>query len=246
MQQVNIFSLKDKNIFITGGTGTIGSALVSSFRNSNAHVITTFHHNRAHADLLKSRGCDVYEMNLASKDSINKVVAEVKQTYRAIDVLIHNAACVDDATIIKTSEQMWERVINTNLTGPAYLTKKLLPLLFNAKQAKIFFIASQVGMHGAFGQANYGAAKGGLLALTKSLAKELGKKKILVNAINPAFIMSQMTEHIPQSVLTEKQNESVLGINGDPEELATFVLFLASDAVQRVSGQIFSIDSRVL
>lgn len=111
-------------------------------------------------------------------------------------------------------------------------------------QRKIINVISRVGLRGGFGQANYAAAKGGLIALTKSLALELGKKQILVNAINPGFMKSKMTEAIPEEIFDQNKQESALGQISDPESVANFLIYLLSDRFQNVTGQIFHLDSR--
>jgi len=158
---------------------------------------------------------------------------------------VNNAVVVRDKTIAQLTEADWDSVIEGSLSGTALLTKVLLPLLYKSNHGRIINIVSPVGQHGAFGLGNYAAAKGGLIAFTKSLAKEVGRKKILVNAVNPGFMLSNITKEIPNSVMAENKNRSCLGTLSDPCEVAQFILYLASDAVQSFSGQVFHCDSRI-
>jgi len=142
------------------------------------------------------------------------------------------------------SEDAWDRVLKVNLKAPFYLTQKLLPLLMRQKPSKVFTLVSRAGLSGLAGAANYAASKGGLIAMTKTLAKELGRKKILVNAVNPGFMQSAMTEKVPQAILERNLEDSPLKAFSDPNEVADFLIYLASDQMRQVTGQVFHFESR--
>ena len=158
--------------------------------------------------------------------------------------MVHNAAIVGDRTIQNMTEEEWDHVLSADLTSVYYLTKKFLSFLFKKPGSKILNVVSRLGLQGGFGQANYAAAKGGLIALTKTLAQELGKKQILVNALNPGFMKSRMSEGMPPEALDRQFSMSVLGRISDPEEVSDFMIYLLSDRVRNVSGQIFHFESR--
>ncbi len=183
-------------------------------------------------------------MDLAKTQDIDAFITAFKEKTDALDVLIHNAAATADAYIEKMSEKAWEDVMSVNLKAPFYLTQKLLPLLLMKKPSKIFTLVSRAGLCGLAGAANYAASKGGLIAMTKTLARELGRKKILVNAVNPGFMRSAMTASVPQEVLQRNLEESPLKAFSDPEEVADLLLFLSSDRMRQVTGQVFHFESR--
>ncbi len=238
-------NIEGKKILITGGSGTLGSHLVEEALANGAEVLFTYMKNKEKALSLEKKGAHAFTLDLASREAITNLKKEIKERVGHIDVLINNAVAICDKTVANLSEAEWDAVIGASLTGTVFLTKAMIPLLYKSSQGKILTVASQVGLHGGFGQASYAAAKGGLIAFTKSLAKEVGRKKILVNAINPGFMMSEITRHLPQTVLDDNKERSCLASYALPEEVAQFIIYLASDAVSRVSGQVFSFDSRI-
>lgn len=183
-------------------------------------------------------------MDLANAAAIEAFAATFKEKVERLDVLIHNAAATADALLEKMSEKEWDDVLKVNLKAPFYLTQKLLPILLRKTPSKVFTIVSRAGLSGLAGAANYAASKGGLIAMTKTLAKELGRKKILVNAVNPGFMRSSITASVPEKTLQKNLEESPLKTFSDPEEVADFLLFLASDQMRQVTGQVFHFESR--
>lgn len=233
-------------VFISGGTSVIGRAIVTACLENNARVFFTYKNNRKIARALEEKGARAFCVDLSERAAIKDVGRQIAGEADRIDLLINNAAIVRDKATVSMCEDEWDSVVEINVTASVFLVKELLPLLYKSSRAKILMVASQVGLHGAFGQANYAASKGALLAVTKSLAKELGKNNILVNAVNPGFISSPMTENVPTAVQKENRERSCLATYGDPDEVAGFVLYYASRYVSKVSGQIFSLDSRIL
>jgi len=142
------------------------------------------------------------------------------------------------------TEQEWDAVLGVNLKAPFYMTRKLLPLLMRKAPSKVFMMVSRAGLSGLSGAANYAASKGGLIAMTKTLAKELGRKKILVNGVNPGFMESSMTENLSEKTLQRNLEESPLKSFSDPEEVADFLVYLSSDRMRQVTGQVFHFESR--
>ena len=175
---------------------------------------------------------------------IDAFVTSFKEKAEELDILIHNAAATADARIEKMSESQWDEVLSVDLKAPFCLTQKLLPLLMRRTPSKVFTIVSRAGLNGLAGAANYAAAKGGLIAMTKTLAKELGRKKILVNAVNPGFMKSSMTARVPEEALQQNLHESPLKTFSDPGEVADFLVYLCSDLMRQVTGQVFHFESR--
>lgn len=236
--------LAGKNILITGGTSVLGSAFVRRAREAGASVFFTFDRNEEGAKALSKAGAEGFRLDLSGGDAIDLFQKEFRSKVKTLDVLIHNAALTRDATIQNMDEAAWDKVLAVNLKAPYLLTKKLLPLLFKAQPSKIFFIVSRAALQGIFGAANYAASKAGLVALAKSLAQELGRKEILVNCVNPGFMKSRMTESLPPEIFEKNRRESALGRISDPEEVADFLVYLSSDHMTQVSGQVFHFESR--
>ena len=236
--------LSGKNILITGGTSTLGSVFVQKSLEAGASVYFTYHQSGDRARDLVALGARSFKVDLTRSSSIENFQKEFRSQVKVLHVLIHNAALTHDATIQNMSEEAWDSVLGVNLKAPYLLTKKLLVPLFKAKPSKIFFIVSQAALHGIFGAANYSASKAGLVALAKSLAQELGRKEILVNCVNPGFMKSRMTESLPAEVIEKNIRESVLEKPSNPEEVADFLVYLSSDQMTQVSGQLFHFESR--
>jgi 3-oxoacyl-[acyl-carrier protein] reductase len=238
--------LANKTIFISGGTSVIGRAIIEECLAVHARVFFTYHNNKQMAAKLAKHGARGFCVDLLDRAQIKALKEALKKETIAIDLLINNAAMVNDKAVIHLSEKEWDDILAVNLTGTVFVTKTLLPFLYKSDQGKVLTITSQVGEHGAYGQANYAASKGGLISFTKTLAKELGRKKILVNALNPGFIDSPMTAQVPDAVRQENIMKSCLASYGNPREIAHFVVFYASSFISNVSGQIFSLDSRII
>ena len=238
------FSLKNKTILITGGTSRLGQAFVRKASGLGAQVFFTYFKSSEIAKELEAAGAQGFPLDLADFQAIEAFAAAFKEKNEQLDVLIHNAAATADAFIEKMSEKEWDNVLRVNLKAPFYLTQKLLPVLFMRTPSKIFTIVSRAGLNGLAGAANYAASKGGLIAMTKTLAKELGRKKVLVNAVNPGFMQSSITANVPPKILQENLEESPLKKFSDPEEVAEFLIFLSSDKMRQVTGQVFHFESR--
>ncbi len=237
-------SLKNKTILITGGTGRLGQAFVRKAAQQGARIFFTYFKASGVSKELEQTGAQGFPLDLADAKATGAFSEALKAKTEQLDVLIHNAAATADALIEKMSEKQWENVLRVNLKAPFYLTQKLLPLLMRRTPSKIFMLVSRAGLSGLAGAANYAASKGGLIAMTKTLAKELGRKKILVNAVNPGFMRSSMTASIPEEIFKQNLEESPLKTLSDPEEVADFLIFLSSDRMRQVTGQVFHFESR--
>lgn len=237
-------SLKDKTILITGGTSQLGQAFVRKAVGQGARVFFSYFKNTRTCKELEQMGAQGFPLDLADSQAIERFTASFKEKIEHLDILIHNAAATANAFIEKMSEKEWDDVLRVNLKAPFYLTQKLLPLLLRKTPSKIFTLVSRAGLSGLAGAANYAVSKGGLIAMTKTLAKELGRKKILVNAVNPGLMKSAMTASVPPEILQKSLEESPLKVFSDPEEVAEFLIYLSSDRMRQVTGQVFHFESR--
>ena len=238
--------LSGKTILITGGTGRLGSAFVRKALAQGARVLFTYHQNEEDASSLLKEGAEGFRLDLSDMRAIDEAAKTLKEKIPGLDALIHNAALVRDHTLQNMTEEDWDLVLTVDLKAPYYLTKKILALLFKKIPSKIIFLTSRLAVTGGVGVANYAAAKAGLIGLAKSLAQELGKKKVLVNAVNPGFMKSRMTEHIPEEVVQKNLEQSPLHRFSDPAEVADFLIYLCSDRMAQVTGQVFHFESRKL
>jgi len=247
--------LSEQTILITGGTSRLGSSLVEKAVQSGARVFFTYYSQASRARELESSGAQALPLDLSDTENMTTFARQMREKTKHLDVIIHNAAAVRDKTIKNLSEEEWDYVMRVNLKAPYVLTKELMPLLFRAAKnqakqekdgagAKIFFLISRLGLQGGVGVSNYSAAKAGLLGLCKSLAKELSKKKILVNAVNPGFMDSKMTQGLPEAAIQENLEAGLIRGYSNPEEVADFLLYLCSEAMNQVSGQVFHYESR--
>ncbi|HNV86390.1 MAG TPA: SDR family oxidoreductase [Candidatus Omnitrophota bacterium] len=236
--------LRGKTILVTGGTGTLGRAIVEKAVTEGAGVYFTFHQNQDLAKELIRKGARGFRLDLRDRSALDLLRDELRKEIASLDGLVLNAAAVRDRTLINLSEPEFDEVLETDLTSGFLLVKKFLPLLYKSPAGKIVGITSRVGTQGGFGEANYAAAKAGLSALIKTLAQEVGRKGICANAVAPGFMMSPMTADLPDEVYARQRAESVLGCFQDPGEVSDFVIYLLSDSVKKVSGQIFYFDSR--
>lgn len=212
--------------------------------SEGAQVFFTFNQSSALAGELQKLGAKGFALDLSKTFAIDEFAKTLKAEAGNLDAVIHNAAAVRDHTIQNLTEEDWDYVMAVDLKAPYYLTKKLLSLLFKSELSKIFMITSRAAIQGGFGISNYAAAKAGLIGLTKSMAQELGKKNILVNAVNPGFMKSRMTETLPEPVIQAHLAASPIAAHSEPAEVADFLVYLCSDQMKGVTGQVFHFESR--
>lgn len=237
-------NLKDKFILVTGGTSELGMHLVKRFCEEGAQVLFTYYQHQERAQILCETGAQGFQIDLSRRDQDADLKEWVLSKCRALDGLVLNAGIVRDKTLANMSEDEFDLVMEVNLTSCYRLIKALRKLLYAAPAAKILAISSRVGIVGAIGESNYAAAKAGMVALVKTLADELGRKGICVNAVAPGFMISRMTEHHPERVYEAQKKASYLGQYAEPAELADFLIYMLSNRVNAVTGQLFYFDSR--
>lgn len=180
--------------------------------------------------------------DISKEDEVARIVDKVISEYGRVDVLVNNAGITRDQLILRMSLEDWDKVLNINLRGAFLCTKAAMRPMIKQRWGRIVNIASVVGVTGNAGQANYSAAKGGLIALTKTCAKEVASRGVTVNAIAPGFIDTDMTRKLPEAIKQELQKQIPLGFLGAPEDVANAVAFLASEDARYITGQVLRVD----
>lgn len=186
--------------------------------------------------------CCAYQADAASFSETERVVKEVLAAFGQIDILVNNAGITKDGLIVRMSEAQWDSVINVNLKSAFNFIHAVAPVMMRQRRGSIISLASVVGLTGNAGQANYSASKAGIIALTKTTAKELGARGIRANAIAPGFIMTDMTAKLPKDKLDEFVSMVPLKRGGTPDEVAKVAIFLASEMSSYVSGQVIQVN----
>lgn len=234
---------------ITGASGGIGEAISRRLGKNHTDLILTYYGNDGKIAQLKrelEREEDVtihpYKLNVAKEDEINELFNMVKTEFGQVDTLVNNAGITNDMLVTKMSIKDFTRVIDTNLTGTFLMSKLALKLMARSKEGTIINISSVIGLNGNAGQANYAASKAGVIALTKSLAKEYGRRNIRINAVAPGFIASPMTDVLPVEYKMQVKENIAMRRFGSCEEVANTVNFLASDQSTYITGQTIVID----
>jgi len=173
------------------------------------------------------------------------MVSKIMDDFGTVQIVVNNAGITRDKSFLKMDRPMWQEVIDTNLTGPAMIIHRLAKPMMEMGWGRIINITSVVGEMGNFGQANYASAKGGLIALTKTLAREFARKNVTVNAVAPGFIETDMTAEVPEKALDQIRSITPLGRLGKPEEVAAAVVFLASPAAAFITGAVIDVNGGV-
>ena len=240
--------LKGKIAVVTGGSRGIGRAITLALAGAGADVVIDYHTHRDSADevvaLAAQSGvrAEAIQADVANAEQVDKMVAQVLDTLGPPSILVNCAGITRDKSFVKMTRQMWDEVIATNLGGLFNVTHSLLPTMLEAGWGRIINISSIVAQAGNFGQANYAASKGAMISFTMTLARELARKNITVNAIAPGFIETDMTKDIPQAAKDQVVAMTPVGRLGKPEEVAAAALFLASPAASYVTGQVIAVN----
>jgi 3-oxoacyl-[acyl-carrier protein] reductase len=239
--------LKGKTALITGASRGIGKAIAMLFANEGADIAIT---NIVDDDEFKSTIKEIgslgvkvkgYVSNAAKFDDSQKVIKDVLADFTRIDILVNNAGITRDTLLMRMTEEQWDAVIAVNLKSVFNLTRAAVMAMISQKSGSIINMSSVVGVSGNAGQSNYSASKAGIIGFTKSVAKEVGSRNIRCNAIAPGFILTEMTEKLPEDVKKEWTGKIPLRRGGTPEDVANTALFLASDLSSYVTGQIIHV-----
>jgi 3-oxoacyl-[acyl-carrier protein] reductase len=184
----------------------------------------------------------VVQADVSNFDDAQKMVEQVVKEFGGLDILVCNAGINWDGVIWKMTEEQWDKVMDVNLKGYFNYIRAATPIFKEQGHGKIVNITSINGLRGKFGQTNYSASKGGIIALTKALAKEMGKSNVNVNAVAPGMIATEMMLQIPEKYLQIAKDETVLGRIGDPEDVSNVVSFLCSEKSKHVTGSVIKVD----
>ncbi len=237
-----------KLALITGAAGGIGMAIARKLKEDSFDLALHARNKRTQLDELKEEledeDCKVQLVygDISSFEDCQKIIKEILAENKSIDVLVNNAGITRDNIVMMMKEKDFTDVIETNLNGTFYLSKLVTRGMMKNRFGRIINLTSVVGIHGNAGQANYAASKAGIIGLTKSFAKELASRNILVNAIAPGFILSPMTDKLSDEVKQKIKSEIPLGELGEPADVANLVSFLAGDASRYITGQVISVD----
>ena len=239
--------LTGKTAVVTGGSSGIGLSISKVLLNAGARVIIIDIDEKRFIsvkDEIKkiSPEFDFYEADIKNSEKISEIIQKIISKESKIDILVNNAGIVKDGLLIRMSDEDWLDVINVNLNGMFYITKSVLKHMVKAKSGRIISIASVIGEIGNTGQANYAASKAGIIALTKSIAKEYAARGILANAIAPGFIKTVMTDKLPEDIKDAIKKSIPLNKIAEPEEIANAVLFLCSELSAYITGSVLNVN----
>ncbi|KIL73537.1 3-oxoacyl-[acyl-carrier-protein] reductase [Bacillus badius] len=240
--------LEGKAALVTGASRGIGREIALELARAGADVAVNYSGSEAKAnevvEEIKALGrkAVAIQCNVADSDSVAEMVKQTTEAFGKVDILINNAGITRDNLLMRMKEQEWDDVINTNLKGVFLCTKAVTRPMMKQRSGRIINVASIVGVSGNPGQANYTAAKAGVIGLTKTTAKELASRGITVNAIAPGFIATDMTDALPEEAKSAMLGQIPLGYFGDPADIAKAAVFLASEDSKYITGQTLHID----
>jgi len=240
--------LNNKSVLVTGASRGIGRAIALYFAKNGARVAVNYSGSEARAnevvEEIKANGGTAFAIkaDISSSEDVTRMVKSVIDEFGGLDVLVNNAGITRDNLLMRMKEEDWDAVINTNLKGVFLTTKAVTRQMMKQRQGRIINIASIVGVSGNPGQANYVAAKAGVIGLTKTAAKELSSRGITVNAIAPGFIETDMTGKLEEGIKEDMLRNIPLARFGQPEDIAAAAAFLASDASSYITGQTIHVD----
>ena len=240
--------LQGKTAIITGAARGIGKSIALVYAKEGCNIAFTdlvinevAEETKREIEALGVKCC-AYASNAADFEETHKVVEEIHKELGSIDILVNNAGITKDGLIMRMTEQQWDAVINVNLKSAFNFIHAVTPIMMRQRSGSIISMSSVVGINGNVGQANYSASKAGLIALTKTTAKELGSRGIRANAIAPGFILTEMTAQLSEETLQEFVKLIPMRRGGSTEEVAKVALFLGSDLSSYVSGQVIQVN----
>jgi NAD(P)-dependent dehydrogenase (short-subunit alcohol dehydrogenase family) len=225
-----------RTVLVTGGNRGIGLAIARAFEKQGDRVAIT-HRGSGAPEGLFGVQCDVTDAA-----SVDAAFTLVEKELGPVEVLVANAGITDDTLLLRMSEEQFERVLDTNLTGSFRVAKRASSKMLRAKWGRLIFISSVVGLYGGPGQVNYAASKAGLVGVARSITRELGTRNITANVVAPGFIETEMTDVLPEARRAEIIKAVPAGRLASPDEVAAAVTFLASDSAAYISGAVIPVD----
>lgn len=239
---------KGQVVLVTGGSRGIGRATAAAFGRAGAQVAITYRSQKSDADAVVQEIVDgggeafAVQADITDSGAPAAIVDAVVKRWARLDVLVNNAGITRDTLVMRMSEADWDAVIQTNLRGPFLTSKAALRPMLKQRYGRIVNVSSLAGVAGNAGQANYSAAKAGLIGFTKALAKEVGSRNITVNAVAPGFITTDLTKDLPSELLERARQAAAIQRIGTPEDVAPAIVFLASKEASYITGQVLGID----
>ena len=240
--------LKGKKVLVTGASGGIGKAIAIELSSNGADICLTGRNKSELENLQKHIGgnCKIVISDLSKSEGIDELANSAQEKMGQIDILINNAGITRDNLFMRMSEEDWNEVINVNLNSIFKLTKHLIKGMIKRRYGRIINITSVIGVAGGAGQSNYSASKAGIIAMSKSLAQEVGSRSVTVNSIAPGFIETNMTAELSDDRKEEILHSISVGRLGKPDDIAGAVCFLASDKASYITGQTIHINGGML
>ena len=242
----------NKVAFITGATRGIGRQIAITLAKEGFNIVINY--RKENEDLIETKKmvedqkvkCFTVQGDVSSFEDSERMVKDIIEEFNHIDILVNNAGITKDMLLMRMKKEDFEDVINVNLVGTFNVTKNVIPYMIKQRSGRIINISSVVGVSGNAGQTNYSASKAGIIGFTKSLAKEVASRNILVNAVAPGFIETQMTDVLKQEVKEEIAKNIPLRRMGTPEDVANVVKFLAGEQSSYITGQVINVDGGML
>jgi 3-oxoacyl-[acyl-carrier protein] reductase len=232
-------SLEGKTALVTGGSRGIGRSIVTELAAAGADVTFGYMTGAGEAaSLTEETGARAVQADVSSPEEAARLVAEAGD----VDVLVNNAGVTRDGLLARMSDDDWRAVIDTNLSSVFYTCRAVTRPMMKKRAGSIVNISSIVGLHGNWGQTNYGASKAGIVGFTKSLARELGSRGVRANVIAPGYVKSRLTDVLPEEATQAMLTNTPLGRLGEPEDVARAVRFLASDEASFITGEVLLVD----
>ncbi len=234
-----MIDLKNLNIILTGATGVIGNSILDKLVSGGSNILASGTNEQKLQKIKeKHKNVNILKFDISDQSKIDKFVNDCGEIFsNKIDILINNAGITQDNLSIRMKEEEWKNVIDINLTSTFLITKNIIKKMLKSKKGKIINVTSVVGHTGNIGQANYAASKAGIVAMSKSLALEYGKKNITVNCVSPGFIISDMTAKISEEHTEALKSRISLNKFGDPKDVANTIAFLSSNLSDYITGE---------
>jgi 3-oxoacyl-[acyl-carrier protein] reductase len=232
-------SLDGKTALVTGASRGIGRAIAAELAAAGATVVVGYRSGQEEAEALAAEiGGRAIQADVSSPDDARRLVEEAGD----LDILVNNAGLTRDGLLARMSDEDWRTVIDTNLSSVFYTCRAVTRPMMKRRAGSIVNISSVVGVHGNWGQTNYGASKAGIIGFTKSLARELGSRNVRANVVAPGYVKTQLTDVLPEDATAAMLQNTPLGRLGEPEDVAGAVRFLCSEAASFITGEVLLVD----